>query len=345
MTTPAYPSTLPLPSGFTLRPTSQLAPSGGGNMGAIALRRRSRQPLADAQVTFTFLEDDYKTFIAWWRDSLLYGHRAFTIALPSAAGLVDHTVRFTEKYKASHRGFRFYEVTAPIEIRERQFPAEAMTCILDPFEGTHILRVSMDEDFSDSSGYGRSPTVVGNSAISAVTPHYGSGCGTFDGTGDWVWYPGATSFALTGEFTLSVWVRPTSAAVGTDRMIATFDHSSYSPHGWLKQRQNGRIGWGIAGYGGADQLSTIDWTLGEWNQIMVTRDALNVIRMFSNGTNNGQTATFSGNMGHSSFPYYVGGSVNTNYTPFVGQLDHLEILTACRATAAFTPPSLPYCAP
>lgn len=125
MTTPAYPATIPGPTRVSFRPGVQLV-SSADELGPVAVRRRSRQPTADAQVSFVYLEDDYATFVAWWRDTLLYGHRWFTLALPSANGLVDHVVRFARKYSAQVRGHRYVDVSCDLEVRERKIGTETI---------------------------------------------------------------------------------------------------------------------------------------------------------------------------------------------------------------------------
>ena len=126
MTTPQYPTTLPGVSTFTLAPSAQVIVS-GNDVGPQALRRRSRQPGATSQLSFRYSETDYATFISWWKTELLYGHRWFTIRIPSAAGIARHVVRFSEPYRATLLGHRFWSVSATIETRDRQFTEFVIT--------------------------------------------------------------------------------------------------------------------------------------------------------------------------------------------------------------------------
>lgn len=128
--TAVYPVTLPGPMSFGLKPTSQLAISGGEDMGPMDFRRRTQQTTAIASVTFRYLKDQYKVFLAWWQDTLVYGHKWFTINLPSARGNVAHYAKFATKFVANKRGFRYIEVTAELELRERQIETPI---IIDPF--------------------------------------------------------------------------------------------------------------------------------------------------------------------------------------------------------------------
>jgi hypothetical protein len=127
---------------FGLKPTSQLAMSAGDDMGPIDYRRRTQQTTAIASVSFRFLNDQYKVFLAWWQNTLLYGHKWFTINLPSARGNVTHYARFATKFIASKRGFRYIEVTAELELRERQIDAPiVIDAPVDPFREQVIFHL------------------------------------------------------------------------------------------------------------------------------------------------------------------------------------------------------------
>lgn len=130
MATPEYPSTLPGPGTFTVEPTSQVLAT-EAELGPKAFRRRSRQPGAFTSVSFRFLETDYSVFIEWWRTTLKYGHKWFWIQLPSAGGITWHVARFAERYAAKLDGHRYWNVTAKLELRERQFePNDLLMSVL-----------------------------------------------------------------------------------------------------------------------------------------------------------------------------------------------------------------------
>lgn len=105
---------------YGLTASSQLASSPPGELGPIDNRRRTQQTSSVAPATFRFLLDQYATFVAWWKSDLAYGHKWFTITLPSARGNVTHYARFTSKYTANKKGYRFMEVSCELELRERQ---------------------------------------------------------------------------------------------------------------------------------------------------------------------------------------------------------------------------------
>lgn len=117
----SYPLELPGPATYSMAPSQQLAITASEGNGPIDYRRRTRYPGATATVSFRYLEDEYKIFLAWWVSDLLYGHRWFTLSIPSAGGITPHVVRFTSKFKASKQGYRHMEVTADLEIFARKF--------------------------------------------------------------------------------------------------------------------------------------------------------------------------------------------------------------------------------
>lgn len=121
MTTPVYPTNLPMPSGFSSVPTPQEVAS-ENTEGPRQVRRRTRVPASTVDVSWSFFGSDYSDFVAWYRDTLLFGTKWFQISLPSAAGVVTHVVKFADKgYSANRAGYRYWTVTASLEIRERQF--------------------------------------------------------------------------------------------------------------------------------------------------------------------------------------------------------------------------------
>lgn len=142
-------------------PTQQVLGT-DNEIGPKAFRRRSRQPGAFTPVAFRFLEDDYKTFVNWWKTSLNYGHKWFWIELPSAGGITWHVVRFAERYVAKLEGHRYWTVTAKLELRDRRF---------EPYSRTN--NYAFLEDFE--SGFGAYDLILGSldpfSIVEGMTEH------------------------------------------------------------------------------------------------------------------------------------------------------------------------------
>lgn len=147
MATPKYPDELPIVSTYTMSPSAQALGS-DNETGPRALRRRSRQPGATAQVTFRYIETDYRLFLEWWETELLFGHRWFWLQLPSAGGITWHVVRFAGRYTAVLEGHRLWTVRADLEIRDRRFDALdtnlVMTSFLYPVVAVDSVTVEVD---------------------------------------------------------------------------------------------------------------------------------------------------------------------------------------------------------
>jgi hypothetical protein len=145
-----------------MEPTAQVLAT-DTELGPKAFRRRSRQPGAFTPVSFRFLESDYATFVAWWKTTLKYGHKWFWIELPSAGGITWHVARFAERYKATLDGHRYWNVTARLELRERQFSINDRTSQYDFLE-----------DFEN--GFAAYTSVSGNTSIFTVREGMTSNC-------------------------------------------------------------------------------------------------------------------------------------------------------------------------
>lgn len=122
--------------------------SAGDGMGPIDYRRRTQQTTSTVTITFRYLKEQYKTFLAWWITDLKYGHTWFTINLPSARGNVQHYARFTSKFTATKSGYRRMDVNCELEIRERQIVSEEEVLILTsgpyPYMGVESLDLVAD---------------------------------------------------------------------------------------------------------------------------------------------------------------------------------------------------------
>lgn len=171
MPTPAYPASLPGVSTFILLPDPQGITS-DNDAGPKAMRRRSRQPTAQAQVTFRFLEADYSTFVSWWKDALVYGHKWFTIDIPSAGGITEHYVRFADRPRAALQGHRHWELSVTLEIRDRQFAIVTSEISFVKTIALCVLFNEANESTTPASIVGPSLTRYGTPTVSSDFPHF-----------------------------------------------------------------------------------------------------------------------------------------------------------------------------
>lgn len=170
MATPRYPRSLPGPSTYILAPSAQGLGS-DNEAGPEALRRRSRQPGATAQVTFRYPERDYATFKTWWEDRLAFGHRWFLINLPSAGGITWHYVRFADRYRARLAGHRSWEVSATLELRDRAFAPVVLDFALTLVSAFYPIPIvdELDPAASLDRGYVLAPTSDHMESTAALT--------------------------------------------------------------------------------------------------------------------------------------------------------------------------------
>lgn len=132
MTTPVFPVTLPSAWAYNGQPGPQ-GLSTEGDMAFVQQRRVTRVPGATSSVGWTFLENEYATFVTFFRDTLLNGQRWFIVALPSSKGFEYVLARFTDKrYQMSSKGFRYFEVTCELEIRVRAIGQQSDNVPLPP---------------------------------------------------------------------------------------------------------------------------------------------------------------------------------------------------------------------
>lgn len=139
--------------------------------------------------------------------------------------------------------------------------------------------------WKDMSGYGNDGTLQNGASYSTV----GGGCIYFDGTNDYVSIPSSSTFAFgTGDFTLDVWIYPTSFSTYT-HMIALPDQNTFA----LKATSgNGEIYFYSPAY--TTYGSTPGWTLSlnTWNHVVFTRQS-SIGYAFLNGNATGLKSGFT----------------------------------------------------
>jgi len=218
-------------------------------------------------------------------------------------------------------------------------PHAASVGLLLPFEGANTA-VSAFRDFSPNP---RPIIVGGNTQISTTTSKWGYGSGYFDGSGDYLRVPYASSLSIAGDFTLEMWVNASSSPPSSIGAIVGQDYGSGATP-LLFSLLNGSGNWGAVFYSaGASEWSAVNglscgyglafWT---WYHMAICR-AGQTYRAFQNGAIiNSVTAT--NNPGSKTVEWVIGAARNYSGTPFKGYLQDLRFSQYARYTAAFTPP-------
>ena len=173
---------------------------------------------------------------------------------------------------------------------------------------------------------------IGNAQISTAQSKFGGSSIAFDGTGDRLHVvPNNTQNLVlgTGDFTIELWLRPTSLPSGDCLLVGGDTNAAYlilTSAGALRFGTY-NVNWII---GPAGTVST-----GAWNHVAVTRSGTTV-NLFLNGTAVTTAATSSQNFSAAS--YVIGGDQVGGTTALNGFIDDLRITKGyARYTANFTP--------
>lgn len=85
-------------------------------VGPKSTRQLSSLSTATATVTWRFLGEDYKIFMAWWLTDLVQGSRRFYIPLPGQGSVAWHLARFTKPPTCNKKGYQYWDVSAELEL-------------------------------------------------------------------------------------------------------------------------------------------------------------------------------------------------------------------------------------
>ena len=189
-------------------------------------------------------------------------------------------------------------------------------------------------------------SATGNAAISTAQKKFGSGAGSFDGSGDSLTIPNLGDWTFgSGNFTIDFWVRFNSVSSIQTVLAKRGNASTYGPFVFLYNTSGSALklyssssgsSWNISN--GVDILTSP--TTGTWYHIAVVRNGSS-IKGYANGTKT-LDITSSANLIDDGYGLSVGMELDSNF-PFNGYLDDLRISKGvARWTADFTPPTAEY---
>lgn len=169
--------------------------------------------------------------------------------------------------------------------------------------------------------------------ISTSTKKFGTGSIAFNGSanGGLVVQPSAQT-AFTGDFTVEFWVTLSSLA-GTQDFVGNY--VSNAGGNWTIQC----LARGIQWYpnSASTNIASTTMNLNQWYHVAAVRSG-STCSLYLNGNSQG-TLSFSGTLGSSTAPIYVG-SRNNTMNGVNGNIDDLRITNGiARYTANFTPPT------
>jgi hypothetical protein len=196
--------------------------------------------------------------------------------------------------------------------------------------------------FTDSSPSPRTVTAVGSAQVSTAQKQFGTGSLLFNGTTDYATLTATSAFNFgTGDFTIEMWVRPTSTPASNKALITRYSAWT-SGLDFYWRFQTDRVLRFIAGPVAPINIpSDTALALNTWTHVAATRSN-GVTRQFIGGVV--QSATHSGSV---SFPstgntIYIAAEAPSSEL-FPGYIDDLRITKGvARYTGSFTPPTAPF---
>lgn len=207
--------------------------------------------------------------------------------------------------------------------------------LLIDFDGSHN-----GTNFIDYSNYNHTISTVGSPTTSTTELLFGSSTGFFNGT-DALTIEDHESFNLgTENFTLELWLYPTST-VGTTARIFSKEINSSTPYAsfalirlntaWQFYATETDGSWTIV-----NALSVGSVVVDTWQNLTITREG-STFRAFKDGVQTGST-TNAGSLINHDQPVYIGGSSQESGSRyFVGYMDELRLTKGvCRYTEDFT---------
>ncbi len=177
---------------------------------------------------------------------------------------------------------------------------------------------------------------VGNAQVSTAQAKFGSSSMAFDGTGDYLTTPNASTLLFgTGDFTIESWVYMTT--VSYECGIVSKGASSTGWSFGVNASTTNRL---FFLYGTSNLLFTSGIPQNTWTHVAITRSG-STVRAFINGVQDATTGTISTSIDDSSILRV--GEVKFGTRPLNGYIDDLRITKGyARYTANFTPPTAPF---
>jgi len=196
--------------------------------------------------------------------------------------------------------------------------------------------------FADEMG--KNVTAGGNAHIQTGEKKFGTGSGSFDGTGDYLTVTSSADFDFGSEdFTIDGWFYFNANDTGYQFMVDGRGNSDGT--GWaFYLENNNQFSFLSASASGWDNVvlhnTGVVPATGCWIHMAVVRYG-NVFTMYQNGTAI-KSGTYTGSI-EAQTQYLTIGAGHFNPGPFNGYIDELRISKGiARWTANFTPPTTPY---
>jgi hypothetical protein len=217
------------------------------------------------------------------------------------------------------------------------------TSPLTNISGTSLLTCQSNR-FIDNSTNAFALTVSGNPSVQTFSPFpttasysagTNGGSGYFDGTGDYLTSPNTSQFAPAGDFTIGVWVYPTSLAASFSAPLGNYTGNNSTD--WLIEFTSG----GTLNFYTNGSTIRINSSAGaikanQWHYIALCRSG-STITGYLNGTSIG-TYSQSGTFGSATKAIGIGGRTDTQ-SPMTGYITSVILIDGSVNTSVPTAPS------
>lgn len=234
-----------------------------------------------------------------------------------------------------------------------EVPTVAKTSITDSSWSNVILSLNFENNVSDSSNSGRTVTEIGDVTFSSSSK-FGSYCGEFDGSNDYLTISTPADFAIDADYTIEAWIKPTAVA-GSHRYIFSlcetltgafaYFYVAVMANGALATYCQPTTGGGGPYVTSVSGLVTAD---GLWHHVAFSRSGVNAF-LFYDGAHVASTGAWPAYPAAKCNYAGVGGIANGYYSPpdagrFAGFIDGLVVTKGtARYKTFFTPPVYPGC--
>lgn len=260
----------------------------------------------------------------WYEDGdLLVGETANTYEIPDDPGEIGKMIS-ADVIATNEDGESEPAVTSAVEIISSDDPHFANVVLL-----VHGLGADESTAIVDSSGYGRTLTLNGNTRISTVESIFDGSSIAMDGAGDNITFADVAEMDLgTGDFTVEAWVNFNNT---TDMGLLGGGPGSYDFAFVSSTMRLGRS------YTAWDQSATFSRSTDVWYHVAWSRVGT-TLGMFVNGTQ--ISSETNGNAYNVATTGLIGQSTTPSDRLFNGYIDELRVTKGVgRYTITFTPPA------
>ena len=217
----------------------------------------------------------------------------------------------------------------------------------DPHFGSVVLLVPGDNDGDDVSSSNHTPTFGADVSTQSGTVKFGPNAMDFVLPGsdpDYITYPDSEDWHLTGQFTIETWVRLKADNTTRYKFVSQYLNTGNNRSWYFEKNPSKELNFWSSTNGSTGSAVSGTWNpvANTWYHVAVTRDVLDNVRLFVDGTQTGSTTSVSGALFSAATELRLGFFKSDGFDNFGldGFLEDVRITNGvARWTANFTPPT------